>query len=137
MPFTMDSVHSEQSCTQNSCQARRIKNASPVSSLSRNPNTRLILFYVFYSHLGTETILERMNGRASMQAIRRSPSPFYIYCVTQPIQYNAYRSTHSSPLPNITSKQTLSRTADETTTFQRRRASTSTSEATWLSSCQV
>ena len=137
MPFTMDSVDSEQSCTQNSSQARRIKNDSPVSSLSRNPNTRLILPYVFYSRLGTETILERMNGKASMQAIRRSPSPFYIYCVTQPIQYNAYRSTHSSPLPNITNKQTLSRTADETTTFQRRQASTSTSEATRLSSCQV
>ena len=99
-------------------------------SLSRNPNTRRIVPNVFYSPLGTETIVERMNGRASMQAIRRGPSPFYVYCINQPTQSNACRSTHSSPPPNITRKQTIFRAADETTAFQRRRASTSTSEAT-------
>ena len=97
MPFTTDSVDSEQSCTHNSCQARIIKNAS--QSVPYLATQTRASSYPTASTLGTEAIVELMNGRASMQAIRRSPSPFYTYCVTQPIQSNVCRSTHSSPPP--------------------------------------
>ena len=133
MPFTINSVDSEQLYPELMSRAYN-QERLPVSFLPRNPNTRLILPYGFHSPVGTETVVERMNGRVSTQAIRRSPSTFrntstllystllYIYCVTQPFQSNARRSTHSSPPPNITSKQTISRTADKTSAFQRRRA---------------
>ncbi|KIJ97189.1 hypothetical protein K443DRAFT_258472 [Laccaria amethystina LaAM-08-1] len=61
----------------------------------------------------------------STQAIRRSPWPFYIYCVTQPIQSKVYRSTHSSPPPTSPINKLSPEMANETSPFS---ASASTAE---------